>query len=819
MTTQNVIRTLTIRSTTEGVPESTAALKSLQAAHENVAKVTETSAKHQLSMEKALAQNERRFNSALRSQQDFERVQKQVNAAVAQNPALQARANDVLRRAAEHYGQASASQTLFSRGMQAANDNAQAFASRLGPIGSVLSSLGPIGLGAAAGIGGIAFALHQAAGASLALADRAGKLKDFAETTGFSVIQLQALEKAGAQVGVSSESVTKGLERFSRQMVDVRKATGETFDQLLQADPVLAGQVARTTSLADAWDLVSKAIKQAPLEQANKIAVAFFGREGIQQTRLMRAGADAGGIAGLVSQLKEIDRILPEQAERWDQLGDAIAENMKAGKQNVVSIFAEPTLVALHELSAGFLVLSRAMKEISQSTPPPATEWDKWIKSFTSGLRAMQPLIGPFILAMQLLRGAGRSEIATPARTTPAIAFRFNSDSDADHAAAAAAIKDRAAETVRLANEEKRRMEALGGAATAQEKYNAKFKEISALIAEYPHLQAEANRQLADFKIEQQNAALTRRIGLLGEMASVGDIVKQKQNEINAAIKEGARFSPEEIKAMQDRNRLLAEAAKLENQLAFERAQMFRSPTDARISETLRTQGIEPGSKRGVNVAEMIRFNEQMKLAIDLSSEFATGFIRDMRQGASAMQALTNAVNRLADRLIEMAVQNLVKNALGGASAGLSNLFNFGSLAGSGVNGSGLPAAPANVGHAGGIIGQSAFPKRYVHRAYFDDAPRMHGGGDINWAAGERPFIGQVGETIVPRGGSAGGTNVVVNVTNNSGGPVEQRETQGADGSRIIDIVIGKVKDDYAKGGFDGANRSRYGVQPTSARR
>jgi len=66
-----VIRKITIRSTTEGAAESAAALDKLKTSHEGVAKAVEAS--------------DRRFNSSLRTQQDFEKAQRQVSAAVSSN--------------------------------------------------------------------------------------------------------------------------------------------------------------------------------------------------------------------------------------------------------------------------------------------------------------------------------------------------------------------------------------------------------------------------------------------------------------------------------------------------------------------------------------------------------------------------------------------------------------------------------------------------------------------------------------------------------------------------------------------------------------
>jgi hypothetical protein len=253
--------------------------------------------------------------------------------------------------------------TVLGRTLVAANDNLKGFAASAGPAGNLLAAMGPGGVAAAIGIGVAVVALHQLVTASITLAERAGKLKDFAETTGFTVIELQALEKAGAQVGVSAESVSKGLERFSVQMAEVKLQTGETYEKLLAINPELARQVATAGSLTKAYELVSSAIKGADLERANQLARAFFGRGGVEQTRLMRAVAEAGGLKGVIADLHEADTITAKQADRWDTLGDKIAENMKAAKQNIASIFTEPVLEGAEKFSKAFLEFTREVKQ------------------------------------------------------------------------------------------------------------------------------------------------------------------------------------------------------------------------------------------------------------------------------------------------------------------------------------------------------------------------------------------------------------------------------------------------------------------------
>lgn len=63
---------------------------------------------------------------------------------------------------------------------------------------------------------------------------------------------------------------------------------------------------------------------------------------------------------------------------------------------------------------------------------------------------------------------------------------------------------------------------------------------------------------------------------------------------------------------------------------------------------------------------------------------------------------------------------------------------------------------------------------------------------------------------------SGGGSNVMVNITNQSGGEVQTSERRGPNGERQIDILIGKS---LASGRQDSALRSRYGTPPNPVRR
>jgi hypothetical protein len=53
--------------------------------------------------------------------------------------------------------------------------------------------------------------------------------------------------------------------------------------------------------------------------------------------------------------------------------------------------------------------------------------------------------------------------------------------------------------------------------------------------------------------------------------------------------------------------------------------------------------------------------------------------------------------------------------------------------------------------HRGGLVGRDGDRGGPLPASVFAGAPRLHGGGGIDWAAGERPIIGLTGERMLDR--------------------------------------------------------------------
>jgi hypothetical protein len=53
--------------------------------------------------------------------------------------------------------------------------------------------------------------------------------------------------------------------------------------------------------------------------------------------------------------------------------------------------------------------------------------------------------------------------------------------------------------------------------------------------------------------------------------------------------------------------------------------------------------------------------------------------------------------------------------------------------------------------HRGGFVGRDGDRGRPLQASVFAGAPRLHRGGGIDWAAGERPIVGLLGERMLNR--------------------------------------------------------------------
>lgn len=657
----NVVRRISIEAQVKGADQASASLKRLADAHGGVAIASDKQEKSTISVERALDRQRRSLDESYRSQQQFAKAQTDLDRALKQGLLTHTEHGRLSQLNNARLGDLTAGTRVYGATLQAANDNLRGFAQSAGSVGQVLSVLGPAGMVAAAAMGLLTVGFKQAADAALALADRAGKLKDFAETTGFTVVQLQALEKAGAQVGVSSESVTRGLERFSVAMDDVKKGVGPVFESILEINPALAQQMKQVGSLTEAWDIFSKAIKQSDLEQSNKLARSVFGRSGVEITRLARSNADAGGIGGLTNQLKEVDRITAAQAERWDELGDKIAENMKAAKQNVAAIFTEPVLNALLTFSGGFLELSRV--------------------AVTGWLGRSSGATGPSAPA-----GASFAERWGDSSTGPAVGIDT------------ARLENQKRSLAGLIAEQERWAAAMGASVTPAQQLKLSLDKIRLAQLENKISAEQAAQATGVLKAQFESSQFSAYVGALGQAVTVEEQVKAKRLQLNDALRQGAALTQEQIafqlqytresalgitqiKAAADQERVRAATLLMgkEAALAYEIVQTKINEARLRGAPLTETEIADLSRQAAAYAAvkvEADRYAEAVQSAKDSAQQFATTLVQGLMSGKSLMDSLSASAKQLATSLADSAIKDLFSGNF--VSAGIKGVAAIG---------------------------------------------------------------------------------------------------------------------------------------------
>jgi hypothetical protein len=166
------------------------------------------------------------------------------------------------------------------------------------------------------------------------------------------------------------------------------------------------------------------------------------------------------------------------------------------------------------------------------------------------------------------------------------------------------------------------------------------------------------------------------------------------------------------------------------------------------------------------------------------------------------------ALQDFADFGLDIANQVLAGIIQVGIQSGIN--FAFAPQAG-GTAGGPTPLFPAGTLHTGGIVGEGA-ATRLVDPSVFAGAQRCHRGGMV-LRPGEVPIIAQRGERITPAG-QGGGPTMIVNIINQSGAQIEQRQRTGPQGEDIRDILVREVGHATARGDLDAAMGTRFGLRP-----
>lgn len=602
-----------------------------------------------LSQEKAFASIERRYNQQIRAQHDYEKVQRQVNAAVAANPALQQRANDVLARAAAQL-----------KGVSVANDNvAKSTGLARHELVNLSRQAQDIGVSLASGQSPFTVLIQQGTQVADIFGTSQGTVRGFGAQLASLVTPMRLLVAGVALVGAAAVAATVSWRSFALALDDTAKQAGITSSEMAKLQAAASFKGISNDDFAKAMGAFSQNVYEAKnnmggladVFRANGSRVTDF------QSALERSADLIKNASSDQQRLVLLQQMGLPATMQWVRLMSQGAEGIRKAKDETVAFGGAA--------NDNMIAKARAFDEAWNRT---ATNFGRyWRGAIVDVAGFFDGLSDKATALLMKIPGIGRN-----------VPTNLLKDALASGAAGS-----------RLTQ---------GQADTFYDAVTPRFRVNGQGNTTDPNA------------LKQQLALEQQRIGVLGQLASVEDQIRQKQIEIQTARLNGIRVTKAEEQAILSlaraqadgtlQMRAMADSARIEMQtlgMSTAAATEYRLVQE-RLNEAKRTgQSVSADTvaawqrearAAGEAMQALERAREIQSAAIEVTTSFARDFKSQLRDGADAWDAFRNAgakaLDSIADKLMDMAIKNLVGQAFGGASGGgglggiLSSVFGGG---------------------------------------------------------------------------------------------------------------------------------------------
>lgn len=553
----------------------------------------------------------------------------------------------------------------------------------------------------------------------------------------------KGLEEAGAALSPDQARATAEAYERIQKAIHAALPPAERQKQLndLTVQSIMARTVTERTAAEVARLQIDSAFKLKETDEQRLIILGKIAEMQAQANRSMqdahRAAKDSASLAGLLSYQRALKQIEIDTRNRTEQYG-------VTGTSSALPA----STAAANGLDNAF---AASLKAMAAAIPGITT---------TSGFRTYEQQAKLYAEKPHLAAPPGRSQHEKGRAADLAFAneaARAEAHRRAGEFGLTFPLKDRAR------NPEPWHVEPIGGRRGGPANDNGGLNKATEDLAKYT-LQVE---QVAG-PLRDANMALDAQIALADRQAQT---MSMSTGEIAAA----------------------AEAQRLLNE--YGRA-------GVPITDQLRA-GIDAYAQRAGAAAEYIKsVGEAQKALGDLNSlgkDTLKGFISDIRAGKSGAEAFANALDKIASKLIDMAINDLFSKAFGGnGGSGLTSLL--GGLFGGG-GGGGLTPGSGGLYADGGYTGRGGkydvaglvhrdefvFSKEATQRIGAGNLDAMHRGALKGYDTG-----GYVSPTpyVHSPANSNSASKVNVQVVNRTTGEVEGKATtkQNADGS--IDVML-----------------------------
>jgi hypothetical protein len=262
--------------------------------------------------------------------------------------------------AAKNFGRVNVSITASTGGLTAglgrAGKQLKTFGSSVGGLSGVMGRLGG-SMGSLLPVFG-AFTTAAGAIAALTSATKAAEaLHNLSQELGVATGDLQVMQQAAAESGVSQELLTTGLRRTTRMVGELAMGTPgavKAFAQLGLTMQDMAG-----LSVSQQFALISQRIAALPPQMQAAAAIDIFGRSGQGMLNFIRNGSQSiGEVDTLLTQLGV--KMSGEQVAAIEAMGDAIGRLTLPMQGFINQFLAElaPAITAVSQILLEFFTSS-----------------------------------------------------------------------------------------------------------------------------------------------------------------------------------------------------------------------------------------------------------------------------------------------------------------------------------------------------------------------------------------------------------------------------------------------------------------------------
>jgi hypothetical protein len=555
------------------------------------------------------------------------------------------------------------------------------------------------------------------------------QLDDTAKSVGTTTAELSKLQGAAAVRGIPLADFTKGMETFGKGVYDAKNNMGglaevmrvsnvhaSTFDDYLSK---AADIIKRNTGDTEKqFSLLTQMGLPATMQW-----VRFLqgGAEGIKAAK--EAMSDFAGDDSMVKKAREIDealnRLQVNFGRGWrDATLDVIGLFENLGGKATKALMSIPGIggfIPTNILRSSLLDAQRGYSvknKLTGSSP---------VDDFYSGL------------------GSGAPGNAKPTGGTP------DPNTVKNDIARAQQYLGLLGQTT-TATEARRQVELqLAAAALNGVGIDSRRAEVLKKLAEENILGITA--------MKQQTDSLKVEAATIGMSAGQATAYAAAQNALNDARRNGRALTEENIANINKEAAALGAAAqsaaqlRLASDIKFDRSQIGLSDAEqganSRIRSVFGDNNIN--SAQAQFYRQQLLINDALRQYSDMGKDAFKGIASDLLSGKSAMESFSSALNKIANKLMDMAVDSLWSKAFGGGGGGgggglLANIF-------------GGAGASSSI-----LVGNQLFPKF---------------ANGTNFAPGGLSLVGERGPELVnlPRGsqvipnhelGGGGGTSVSV---------------------------------------------------------